>query len=273
MATAGIRHPPRSRRVGSVAAAGARFRGRPGHGFRQWDEHGGRARAVAMRTRTEIAVGDTRRASEEMRARAWHGPSGDSGPAGRVSAGKKRRRVPAYTPALRQRRSGAWGLRRLELPERQRGPHPLLARGSNTGGRNRSSDPPVYGPRGSPRGSYAIRNGAIPKMPCREDLLRGAEAPRMEPRRMFRMPDSLLCSTRAFCNPGANGRCRDSDTIRQRVTRSAGPPGGSEGAERACRFHKSRPFEATPRETNVSHPRVRQSVAGPAWPMPWPAAS
>ena len=63
---------------------------------------------------------------------------------------KKRGRVPAYTPALRQRRSGAWGLPRLELPEWQRGPHPLLTRGSNTGGRNRSSDPPVYGPRGCP---------------------------------------------------------------------------------------------------------------------------
>src|ERR1041385_3903230 len=100
--------------------------------------------------------------------------------------GCQRKHPPSVTSARR-----AWGLPRFTLPERQRGPHPLLARGSNTGGRNLRFDPPEYGSRGSPQGSYVVRKGAIPKMPCREDLLRGAEAPRMEPRRFIRTSVSL----------------------------------------------------------------------------------
>ena len=53
----------------------------------------------------------------------------------------------------------------------------MLALGSKSGGRNRSSDPPVYVPRDLPRGTYVIRKGAIPKLPCREDLSPGGRGP------------------------------------------------------------------------------------------------
>ena len=68
----------------------------------------------------------------------------------------------------------------------------MLAHGSNTDGRNLRFDPPEYGSRGWPRGAYVVRKGAIPQLPCREDLLRGAEAPRMEPRRIIRTPNISL---------------------------------------------------------------------------------
>src|SRR5262249_47842158 len=76
------------------------------------------------------------------------------------------------------RASGPWGVLRLELPERQRGPHPLLARGSNTGGRNGSTDPPVYAPRHDRRGTYrSFGTARVHSVPCEEASLRGAVIP------------------------------------------------------------------------------------------------
>ena len=113
------------------------------------------------------------------------------GPGATRSPKKKRGRVPAYTPALRQRR--------LELG---------VSRASNcrsgSGGRTRcalaaairvdETEAPIHpstGPEVAPRGSYVRPERRDSKDAMQGGPTPGGRGPRMEPRRTFRTSDSL----------------------------------------------------------------------------------